>query len=330
MTVVECAGDGLARGRAHGEAARELVRAALDRWRAACRVRSEDLVTGTGLLRAIEKTTPDLVAELRGIAEGAGAAFADVVAYNLMDEQWWYERSGERGCSVLGVRRPGSVALAQNMDLPSFMDGSQLVLRLLPDDGPECLVLTSAGLIGLTGINRTGVAVCVNTLLMLRHNSSGLPVAAVLRGALAQPTRAGAVSFLRSVPHASGQHYAVADRFGMDSLECSARGVVANDVPVHTNHPLVSEDIDPVFAAALEREGRIADSVKRLAVLREGAGAVDPETLLADHSAPLCVTPVPGRATQTFGSVSFELGAEPHARFRLGLPGEGLWLEPGW
>src|SRR3712207_3437122 len=71
-----------------------------------------------------------------------------------------------------------------------------------PPDGPSLLVLSSAGLIGLTGVNSAGMAICVNTLLMLRPNPDGLPVAAVMRHALAQRSVAEAQAVLETVPHA--------------------------------------------------------------------------------------------------------------------------------
>jgi isopenicillin-N N-acyltransferase like protein len=185
MIVVDCAGEGRARGQAHGESAREAVRAAIGRWAEATSTPIERyagaFLETTELLPAIARHCPDLHEELHGIAEGAGLPFALVAAYNLMDEQWWYD--AERGCSVVGVAHDGARAvLAQNMDLPVFMDRSQLVLRVSGPDQPEALVLSSAGLLGLTGVNAAGVAVCVNTLMMLRHSRRGLPVAAVLRG----------------------------------------------------------------------------------------------------------------------------------------------------
>jgi hypothetical protein len=335
--VIDCAGGGRARGRAHGEAAREAVGAAIGRWSEATGAPIEAyaaaFLEATELLPAIARHCPELHEELQGIAEGAGVPFPLVAAYNLMDEQWWYD--AERGCSVVGVAREGGrVVLAQNMDLPAFMDSSQLVLRVRGPGQPEALVLTSAGLLGLTGVNAAGVAVCVNTLMMLRHSRRGLPVAAVLRGALARADRDAAVAWLREVPHASGQHYAVADRHGFASLECSAGGAAPSSPPaartlLHTNHPLASADVDPGLEERLERQGLIANSERRQEFLVAHAGEVDgahaAKALLEDRSTPICVLPTPSRATMTFGSVAFTLGDRVTAEFRLGLPGTAAW-----
>ncbi|RYF59491.1 MAG: 6-aminopenicillanic acid acyl-transferase [Comamonadaceae bacterium] len=341
MTVIECSGDGRARGRAHGEQARDLVHAALDRWRDGTNARSRHHLASTGLLASVQAAVPDLAEEMLGIAEAAAVPFADILAYNFIDEQWWVHREHlELGCSVLGRADVDGVYLAQNMDLPDFMSGSQVVLRIRPEAGPEALALSSAGMIGLTGINDAGVGVCVNTLGMLRHNSAGLPVAAAIRGALAHASRDQAVDFLHRISHASGQHYAVADAHGFQGVECSASTVVVScraGSPrlLHTNHPLSNRDIEPDAEHELEREGRITDSRVRLAFLEANASeACDraaAERLLADRTAPLCVTPRLGHRTRTFGAVAFEFGTTPPtARFCLGLPDQEPWIEPGW
>lgn len=348
MTVLDCSGYGRDRGRAHGEQARPLVAETIGRWAAATLgpdadgartlAYAREFVAGTGLMGTVDRLLPDLGEEIRGIAEGSGLPFEVIAAYNLMDEQWWYDAErrapSPAGCSVLSRTGRERTLLAQNMDLPTFMAGSQVVLRVDAPGEPEALVLSSAGMVGLTGVNAHGVGVCVNTLLMLRHDCAGLPVAAVVRAALRSSTAADAVATLTSVPHASGQHYAVADRNGVTGLECSAAGcgVVPRPEPtalLHTNHPLVSGDLSAPSWVALEEGGRIDDSRKRLSFLEERAGGTStPEdvlTLLSEPGTPICVGSFPGQPGETFGSVAYSLGGETTATFCLGRPDRTPW-----
>lgn len=360
MLLIDCPGDGRMRGRAHGEEARGLVHAALEKWKAIIGSRSKlrvdryvtAFLSGTGFIAALRTSMPDLLAEMHGIAEGAAVPFDLVAAYNFMDEQWWYDFEStaaaepEPGCSVIAVVDSSnaghrSTILAQNMDLPSFMDGSQLVLRIRAPGQPEALVLTSAGLVGLTGVNRAGVGVCVNTLMMLAHSRNGLPVAACLRGALSRESVDCAAEFLSSVSHASGQHYAVGSTGGVIGLECCAAGVFVSSTLeqsaiLHTNHPHTDADIDGSCWEELERRGRIRNSRRRLEFLdkhvRSARTPADIKLLLADRTTPICVTPTPHRSTQTFGSVLFDLAAQqpPRASFCLGLPASDEWWEAVW
>ena len=262
LPVVDAAGTPRERGRAHGEALRPLIGAGIDRWAAELGTAHgldpddylRDFLGSTGYLAAAEAWTPDLLDEVRGIADGAHLPFERVAAYNLLDEEWAYarwRRSGTAapGCTVAGLRQAatGIPVLAQTMDIPSLHDGTQAVLRLASDDGPTALAFTYAGMIGLNGCNEAGVAVVVNNLAMLPSSTLGLPVAFVVRGVLGHATLAAAATFLRGVPHATGQHYAVGGPEGFVSLECSASGVTedaaAGDRVLHTNHPLVSADL---------------------------------------------------------------------------------------
>jgi isopenicillin-N N-acyltransferase-like protein len=343
QTIVECRGAGRERGRAHGEALRERIGGLLERWDADVATRLgrppqtlvSALVETTGFVAAIQQHTPDLLEEVRGIAEGASVAFDRVLALNLMDEEWWFTAPAEPrdACTLIAVDpaedRP--TVLAQNMDLPELMDGAQAALRFEDGAGDGGTVLTAAGMIGLTGVSSARLGVCVNTLAMLKGSRDGLPVAVVMRGALAQGSVAGAAGFLARVPHASGQHYALADPAGVAGYECSAAGAVRSDNGgggrfCHTNHPLRSTDLDPSVPA----EGR-EDSHTRLAAIEAAADRVTTgagcERVLADRDAPLCVIAGPGRAWMTFGSIWAELGDVPRARVALGPPDRTPWVD---
>jgi hypothetical protein len=331
--VVECSGSNRARGRAQGEALRERIEGALERWGVSAAARTgmrperyvDDLLGATNFLPAIARQTPGLLEELEGIAEAAQVHFRALLAMNLLDEEWWHatDRGSRRACSVLAMPAGAGHGplLAQNMDLPAWTDGAQAIVRHVRPGGMRTLVLTVAGMVGLTGVSSCAVGVCVNALSMLRHSPTGLPVAFALRGALERRSAAAAAAFLHTVPHASGQHYAVADRATFAGLECSAGGAVGvagDGRRWHTNHPLASGDVDPAAADP----GGAADSHargRRLAVaLPDLRGPSDCQRLLADRDAPLSVHTTPERPWLTFGSVVYELAGRPRA-----------WIAPG-
>ena len=176
LRIVEVSGSPRELGRAHGEEMRTTIAEGLQHW-------LEMIATETGLgpeessshfsgpaisSAAIEAHAHNYLEEVRGIAEGADQSFDTMLAYQLMDEEWWYRdslarsrRASFHACSAVGVARDGGTSLvAQNMDLPSYYDGTQVLLRLRRDDGPETMVFTPAGILGTTGLNQDGVAVC--------------------------------------------------------------------------------------------------------------------------------------------------------------------------
>jgi predicted choloylglycine hydrolase len=294
-------------------------------------------VAETAFLETIERLTSDLLEEVRGIGEGADLSFRDIYAYQLMDEEWFFrtdllrERpAGAEHCSTIGVLGgDGTAVLAQNMDLPTYYDGTQTLLHLDGREGDtEVMVMTPAGLIGTTGCNSHGVGVCVNTLGQLSHRRSGLPVAFVMRRLLEERTAQGAAALVQSLPHASGQNYMIAGPDGLADFECSAGGAAAyaplHRVVRHTNHPLASTDLagepagedDPALTNSRDRFGvltrSIADGVQ--------IGTELVRETLAECEVPVSRGPEHGGGWMTFGSLVMELSASPVVHYAPGPP----------
>ena len=350
LRVIEVAGSPREIGLAHGEELRSTIGDALRGWFNKVEARMgiagdayvASFLGATDFMPAIESLTPRLLEEVRGIAEGAQQSFETILAYQLMDEEWWY-RTTLRGarhanveaCSAVGVARTdGTSLVAQNMDLPSVYDGTQVLLHLRPANEPEALVFGPAGMIGTAGLNRNGVALCCNSLPQLRHNSTGLPVAFVMRDVLAQETFEGAVARLRTLPHATGQNYLVGAPGAVVDLECSPGQVrevpLAGSQVTHTNHPLANKDIDPDA-----RNERGSTTIERLERLREdlaGRGESvtvnDVKRTLSDREVPVCVPR--GSDWMTLGSLVMELGAEPVLHIAPGPPADTPYSTVGF
>lgn len=289
--MITLAGNPSARGEAYGESARDLVGEAAERW-------TENIGRGLGmpvadyLVELVDKTgfrsaaaehCPDLLAEIAGLSRASGVDERLVFAMNLLDEEWWLRRQLASGpamthCSGFGIPpttdRPAYVG--QNMDLPGWMDGLQILLDLRPDDGPAALIPSWPGMVALDGVNENGVGVCVNTLAQLPTSVDGLPVAFMIRTVLDQPDRTRAVAALHELPHASGQNYLVGDPTGVADVECSAAGASdyrANGSWIaHTNHPLVDSRDDHLAPTDNDSQGR---TVPRLAHLSKRLGELD-------------------------------------------------------
>ena len=351
LRVVELAGTPREVGLAHGEELRSIIGDGLRRWFAEIEARRRiaadayiaSFLAATDFVRSIETFTPALLEEVRGIAEGARQSFETIFAYQLMDEEWWYRTSLARSrraaieaCSAVGVKRTdGTSLVAQNMDLPSVYDGTQVLLHLRPADGPEALVFGPAGMIGTTGLNRSGVGLCCNSLTQLRHSPDGLPVAFVFRGALAREKFEDALTVLQTVPHATGQNYLVGTPGVVKNLECSTGQV--REVPLvgaqvmHTNHPLANEDID-VDAARKERGSTTVERLARLrrdlAGLGERVTVEDVMRTLSDREVPVCVPR--GSDWMTLGSLVMELSTEPVLHIAPGPPADTPYSRVGF
>lgn len=152
------------RGRQHGEELRARISDAIDAWYEHL-APSVDPMTfvgevseRTGLRAAGEAHVPDLMAEVAGIAEGAGQDFETMFAWQLIDECWWYldelqardsdpAADGRERCSALAINHQGRGIVAQTQDLDRHCDGTQVMLRYLDQSGLEILAPSLAGLL---------------------------------------------------------------------------------------------------------------------------------------------------------------------------------------
>ncbi|MBI2923173.1 MAG: neutral/alkaline non-lysosomal ceramidase N-terminal domain-containing protein [Planctomycetes bacterium] len=148
------------------------------------------------LLRQCE---PDLIAEMEGIAEGAGVSFDEIVFLNT-----WLAVADQTDPTALFRLKPGCATaaggnfLGHNADWPptrGFPDvGALLVIR--PQRGRAVAIMTFAGCVGgPTAMNADRVAAAVDSLPAPDDTSlEGLPVWLALRTALQNNTIAADVA----------------------------------------------------------------------------------------------------------------------------------------
>ena len=295
---------------------------------------------------SIKKWTPDLLEEIRGIAEGSGQELNDILVLNLLDEFWVYiDNENNHHCSGMGVPaqngNPGY--LSQNMDLENYIDGFQVLMRLnRNDDRPEQLILTHPGLIALNGLNETGIGVCVNTIMQLKASSTGLPVAFVVREIINSRTKEEVLNIVQNVNHASGQNYILGIKGEVFDYEASANKVVRfdpdneNGTVYHTNHPLVNDDVKSWYEAFNPNlpEGskptkfnslyRLDAVKKRIANTEELNETILVETLKSKDNKqnPVCRANLKNGYGFTFASIVMTMSENPYINLAVGPPDE--------
>jgi isopenicillin-N N-acyltransferase like protein len=356
------------RGRMHGESLRSQIAELLGRWKEfLCKTNPIspnkfilDLAEQTNFTSAIERWSPDLLEETIGISEGAAADYKTLFAFQLQDEQWWFEQDLsshveiKNHCSSMGSPcLDGFPSLvAQNMDLNEYLDGFQTIFRILDEKtGQETLIFSVAGLIALNGMNSSIGIVC-NNLGQLNHSVDGLPVAYVLRGVLKQRSLQDALGFLKMIRHASGQNYLVADHAQVIDLECSANQVVEYSQAsaalniCHTNHPLINNDFRPGVVEMTSspedlcefRNKYEANSCTRFDALAAHLSKLNPagierqraRELLSSHEStihPVCCHPEAKDGWMTVGTSIFEMGDPAKLYVCPGPPCQSRFLE---
>ncbi len=221
---------------------------------------------------AIERWTPGLLDEVRGIAEGAGIDFETMYAFQLVDESWVMSDDLDLPkCTTIAVRKRGNSPslVSQTLDIPTFYHGFQTVLHIEGnEEEPGALVFTFPGFIAANGLNDRSVAVCVNAVTQLAYSAKGLPVAFAIRGILRQKSYEDAVRFLEKIVPAAPQNYVIGGPDIVSSFERSAKRMDefvpfgGAELTYHTNHPLVNDDFNPRFTERLQKRGMSLDEYK--------------------------------------------------------------------
>ena len=363
IEVVTLTGSPLERGRIHGETLKGKITEFIKIWKnelaKAYKLDPEkyieEFVEKTRFTEAINKWTPDLLEEVRGISEGSGIDYKTIFAFQLPDEEWWFGRNKALGislplpehCSALGVYGQKGLPplLAQNLDLPSYFDGFQTLLHIKHKDSTlESTILTTSGFIAACGMNNRSVGICCNTLLQLNQRTDGLPVAFIVRGVLEQAQYDGATKFIHEIKHASGQNYTIGGPEEIADFECSANKV-SRFIPqagltrvYHTNHPLVNDDQSTYkeILKGLPSEKKPAgpgNSEIRLEALekrlKDPSQRITVDTIKStlsshdDPQNPVCrQKPKDGGGGCTFGCIVMELSDSPQLSLAPGPPSD--------
>ena len=352
LKVVVLEGSPYDRGVIHGRMLKKEINEVIRKWKtqieAGYKIDADEFILRfikeTDFIPAIRKWTPDLLEEVKGIAEGAGVDFTTMLFFQFPDEEWANAPSIAAGhCSSMGIDKRGDrpAVIAQNMDIGGFYDGYQTLLCIKRKDSDlESFVFTCAGLIALNGMNNRSVGVTVNTLSQLSHSRDSLPVSFVIRGILERETLKDAVKFLHTVKHASGQNYILGGPEEVFSFECSANRISPYvpfknaHIVYHTNHPLANDDYSDEYRTWLVTHDRseiqksdtgvrFQSLEKRLKGNLDALDVDDFQSALRSTDSeknPICVPYRNASETFTFGSTIMILSKKPEIWITAGPP----------
>jgi isopenicillin-N N-acyltransferase-like protein len=187
LQTIELSGTRREIGRQHGEGARSQIRDSIGYYR-------ESFKRITGLewaeikknaprwVAPIESYFPGITEEIRGIGEGAGVAFEEVLALNARGELSTHNPfadEAEEGCSSYALIPPasgdGHIYCGQNWDWRCETAGTVILVRISSPDKPTIIMQTEAGQVGRHGANSAGIALNANGLGTRWGKGIGVP-----------------------------------------------------------------------------------------------------------------------------------------------------------
>lgn len=243
---IEVAGLPRDMGRQIGEAAGEEIRgfcaAALplvNKTMRVSRAAADEVVAAA--LRSADQYSPDMVEEIRGMAEGARVSVHDIMLLQVRNQ---LQPGADAGCTSLALAAQGQPRsgrlVAQNWDNDPALDPFTVVLTRRPLGKPALMTITQAGLIAYIGFNEAGIGLCLNTLpAPSRH--LGVPHYFTVRGIYEADSLEGAVHAVERAIRAIPANIMLATPQGPVDLEVTLERVhVLRDEAAggitHTNH----------------------------------------------------------------------------------------------
>ncbi len=294
MPTILLAGTPFERGVAHGSTFRDEIDNILrrDLHRLSERELAEGRRRASHSLEEIRKASSQVAAELEGIAAGSCQPVSDIVLRSGFE---LLRPISDGGCSAVALRTEHGAIVAQNWDSLPFKRSEVAVFVHFSDRGFELAMVAPIGSLGVVGMNRHGLAL-VNNDLLLKATRDGIPSYAIRRLVLESSTVDEAKAKLAALRHMGGRNYFLADRTGAIvgaevSASTGAHFASEGDVLLHTNHAVLAEtagqedqdelaDVYPssisrltALQASMAREARSVDGIKRM--LQDELGAPD-------------------------------------------------------
>ena len=230
-------------------------------WTGHTLTRDEVLSLGEACVAEHEAYAPDLMDELRGIADATGLSLAELVITNgftdFVDTVYTYARQkvatplAADDCTAFIVPNhrgaEGHGIFGQTWDMHATSTEFVILLRCRPDNAPSCLTFTITGCIGMIGMNDAGIVVGINNLLG-GDGQVGVTWPFVVRKALQQTDIESALRCITEAKLAGAHNYLLFDKEGNGyNIEATSSATAVTkldgDAIVHTNHCLVTDTL---------------------------------------------------------------------------------------
>jgi isopenicillin-N N-acyltransferase-like protein len=264
--TIRVTGDARERGRSYGSQAADRIAIGIAGYERALRhfagwewprVREE----ASRFSAPIAASFPRYVEEMRGIAEGAGVAFEDILALNVRTEIMFagQVRTAEGSsppaeCTAIGALPTATGAttlIAQNWDWFEHCFDTVVVLEADASDGLRFASVVEAGMLAKTGMNEAGLGVCTNALVTSRDvGEPGIPYHVILRAFMDCRTPSEAIALATRERRSSSANYLIGHADGiLVDLEAEPGGPHqlhvrlpdGDGLLVHTNHFLTGD-----------------------------------------------------------------------------------------
>ena len=283
-------------GRQIGEAGRELVRRELEYYGAQFGALAgfgfaEAVERARPYLRPAEEAVPQIVVQLRGLAEGAGVPFDQLFAINCTEELTCLpeREGGAEHCTSFAFTTGGRTVAGHNEDWYPGDIASLTVRRVTLDDGTSYVSAGPAGNLPITGVSSHGWCGSANTLYSW-DMGVGVPNNLLLASLFTCRSLEDIRERIAATPRARGSNHLLADADGrildVETTVTRSAWLDGGACFAHTNH-YVTPELAPQDATTSEGTFRRRARAEELlaAGLAAGEDTVSlAQAVLRDHA----------------------------------------------
>ena len=213
---IQLEGNPFERGRIYGKECSNLIRKSISNYSFMFKTFSgmsweEAKERARSYIPFIAEYSPQLIEEMKGIAEGAILHFDDIVTLNSRSEIVLDNTLD--GCTAFGVSssisKDGVAYVCQNWDWIRRQGDTLVILQIKQEEPlPQLLLIAEAGIISGKGLNSAGIGVCFNAL-STGKGKPGVPIQILLREIMSSPTLGDAVEAVARAERASSGNFLV-------------------------------------------------------------------------------------------------------------------------
>jgi isopenicillin-N N-acyltransferase-like protein len=261
----------------------------------------------------LEEYSPELLEEMKGIADGSGRLYEEILMVNLMEERsglttangsdWTSNRPGCTGFAATGkATGTGETILGQSWDgnFDSVKWNSSVLLKEKRNVGPDILVYTYPGNIANAGMNSNGISISWTSVPALEYGV-GVPTYSIVAEVLRQKRIGDAVEAVMNAKRAGCFQFFIADATEIYSLEATPSDVdvtYSTKYMAHANHYTSEkfrskQDMSSLGGSTINRCNRMNG------IMEENCGSIDLNVCMnafkdhVNYPYSICQHPVP-------------------------------------
>ncbi len=267
---------------------------------------------------------PDLMEELRGMADATGLSLAELVINNGFTD--FIDTVYCIGDLALPATTPSLVAdnctafmvperrsatgrtfFGQTWDMHASATPYVILIQGEPENAPAFLTFTVTGCVGMIGMNSAGISVGVNNL-MATDGQIGVTWPFVVRKILQQEDLEAALESLTGAKLAGAHNYMLMDKHG-NGYEVEAMSTshhvheLADDTVTHTNHCLIQKNLDVARERPLASRDSSQNRLRRAReLLANDSITIDDLMALTRDDVAICTRPKPPMHVESCGA----------------------------